>query len=98
MKILLSFFSTIGLVFLTGSAFAHEAEIPHEEPVPTISPLLLVGIAAVFAVGGFVLWKFVLHNNKSTPDQLKAKSQEQTINTQTRSVPEAKKDVNNTPS
>ena len=54
------------LLVLPISAFAHESEVVHEEPVPTISPLFLVGLVAVFAIGGFLLWKFVLHAPKSS--------------------------------
>lgn len=70
MKLLLNFFSTFSLLFLfLATAFAHESEILHEEPVPTISPLLLVGLVAGLAIGGFLLWKFVLHTPKSSPPQ-----------------------------
>ena len=69
----------------------------HNDAV-AIDPLIIIIVPIVLIAGGLILWKFVLHNNKSTPDQLKPKSQEQTVNTQTSSVPEAKKDVNNTPS
>jgi len=60
-------FNLILLLFVSPlSVFAHESEMLHEETVPTISPLLLVGLVAVFAIGGFLLWKFVLHGSKSS--------------------------------
>jgi hypothetical protein len=40
--------------------------MPHEESVPTISPLLLVGFVAVLAICGFLLWRFVLRSSKSS--------------------------------
>ena len=54
------------LLVLPISAFAHESEVVHEEPVPTISPLFLVVLVAVFAIGCFLLLKFVLNNHKSS--------------------------------
>jgi len=48
-------------------AFAHETEVVHEEPVPTISPIVLVGIVVVLVIAGFLLWKFVLNKKEPTP-------------------------------
>lgn len=67
MKLSLSIiFSSISFLMLTLSAFAHEAEIPHEELVPTINPVLFIGLALGLAIGGFIVWKFVL-NKKQSP-------------------------------
>jgi len=64
--------------------FAHETEVVHEEPVPTISPVFLIGIVVVLAIGGFIIWKFVLRNPKplsSSPAQPvpNPQSQEKTV-------------------
>jgi len=48
------------------SVFAHETEVSHEEPVPTISPLILVGLVAVLVICGFLLWRFVLRSPRSS--------------------------------
>jgi len=76
---------TLIIFILPFSVFAHETEVVHEEPVPTISPALLIGIVALLAIGGFLLWKFVLHNPKSssatqpaTPDKVQP-PQEKTV-------------------
>lgn len=67
MKLLLNFFSSFSFSLLFPAiAFAHETEVAHEEPVPTISPVLLVGLVVLLGIGGFLLWKFVLHTPKSS--------------------------------
>ena len=77
MKSLLSFFSTTSLLLLTLAepAFAngdsHPPGTPHTEEATSIDPVIVVGIAIVLVIGGFILWKFVLHGPKSSlPNQL----------------------------
>ena len=65
-KIFLIVNTIVFLFILPLVSFAHEAEVPHEEPVPTISPVFLIGIVVVLAIGGFLVWKFVLHGPKSS--------------------------------
>lgn len=68
MKILRAAFIDFFLLFSSPLlAFAHETEVPHEEAVPTIDPLFVVGGIVVVAVGGFFLWKFVLQKKPSLP-------------------------------
>lgn len=74
-KIFLVFTLTLFFV-LPLSVFAHETEVVHEEAIPTISPVFLIGIMVVLAIGGFLLWKFVLASpKKTTPSQEKSASQ-----------------------
>ena len=94
-QIILSF---IFLNFVVAEAYAHESEIVHEEVPATVDPMVAIGVVVIVIIGGLILWKFVLHNSNKSTSSNQPKSQEQTVNTQTSSVPEAKKDVNNTPS
>ncbi|EKD65412.1 MAG: hypothetical protein ACD_50C00096G0006 [uncultured bacterium] len=54
-------------VFYVGTVYAHESDIPHEESVPTISPMFLIWVVLGLGIAGFLLWKFVLHGHKSSP-------------------------------
>lgn len=77
-------FSFIAFLILAISAFAHETEVVHEEPIPTISPFLLVGLVAALAIGGFLIWRFMLRNpnpplSSSTQPQSNPQTQEENI-------------------
>jgi len=51
------------LNFLYETALAHEAEVPHEEPVSDaaeVEPIYLVGAVIVVGVIAFLVWKFLL--------------------------------------
>jgi len=69
MKLLLNFSS--GFIFsllLPTIAFAHETEVVHEEPVPTIDPTVAIIVIIGIAIIGFILWKFVF-NKKEAPSK-----------------------------
>jgi hypothetical protein len=70
----MKFFSKIAAVFNTyllvvTQTFAN-GEGSHapgqEHDAATVDPLLLVGVVIAIAIGGFLLWKFVLHGPKSS--------------------------------
>jgi len=58
--------AVIFLNFAVVEVFAHDTGVMHEEPVPTISPMLLIWIVLGVGIVGFLLWKFVLHAPKSS--------------------------------
>jgi len=66
------FFVTLGV--LANGKGSHASGEEHD--AATVDPLILVGVVIAIAIGGFLLWKFVLHSPKSSsPTQGKTVSQ-----------------------
>lgn len=46
---------------------AHEAATPHVEEPAQINPVVAIGVLLIVALGGFLLWKFVLNTRAPSP-------------------------------
>ena len=74
MKFLSSIITAVWIYFFVTLRVLANGEGSHapgeEHNAATVDPLLLVGVVIAIAIGGFLLWKFVLHNPKpSLPTQ-----------------------------
>ena len=68
MKSLLNILSIFSLLFAyPATVFAHETGEAHAEVPASIDPVVAVIVVAAIAVGGFLLWKFVLNRKVAPP-------------------------------
>jgi len=70
MKFLSSIITAVWIYFFLTLRVLANGERSHapgeEHDAATVDPLLLVGVVIAIAIGGFLLWKFVLHGPKSS--------------------------------
>ena len=70
MKFLSSVITAVWIYFFVTLRVLANGEGSHapgeEHDAATVDPLLLVGVVIAIAIGGFLLWKFVLHGPKSS--------------------------------
>ncbi len=64
----------IGLTFIVSLIFpviasSHETDTVHEEVPASVDPMLAIGTVVFVALGGFLLWKFVLNKQQKPPIQ-----------------------------
>lgn len=87
-------FSLSSLLFaLPNSAFAHEAEIAHEEVPASVDPMVAIGVVVFIAIGGVIIWKVMFSKKKTPPIQAPQVQTESTkvVKESNQSVTETKK-------
>lgn len=69
MKLLQTIFSLFYVLIFPAAVFAHETDTVHEEVPASVDPMLALGVVVIIAIGGFLLWKFVLNKQQKPPIQ-----------------------------